>query len=353
MNTPHEYAPACAPSGPPGELYVPEAHLNQIAVIDTACNQVIHHIPVNDIPVMPLGSRPAVLVATPDGSKIYSDNFGLIPPTISVFQRSTGELKSIILSSVPLGIFMSTDGREIYIPEGNYSIEVVSTETDTIIRRLTLPDVPVGSICGRDGCLYIGYANGDIGVHDVSNGNLLRPLLATGVKLPAWYSFSADDHKLYVVGASAICVIDLRSWLVLTHVPTGSTPHPKSGDPWAFTSTLSPDGRKLYVTLLGDNGVLIIDTEFNHVIGRIDTAGSPTGVTFSDDGSRGYISDLGPSLSFLKTPVGGSVVATAWIGFGIMGSGQILVFDPASDQFIGDPIPTTPGPGISIWLPPL
>ncbi|MEB5485318.1 YncE family protein [Burkholderia pseudomallei] len=340
------------PPGPDGELYVPEAHHNKISVIDTKTSKIIRSIPINDIPVLPLGSRPTVLVATSDGNKIYSDNFGLIPPTITAVDRKTGSVKSIQLSSVPLGASISEDGKEIYLPQGTYSVEVVATDSDKVVRRLSFSDVPVAAIKGPDGHLYVGFANGAIGSFDVRTGKALRQPIETGGTLPAWFTFTRDGKKLYVDAVNAIGVIDLRSWTLVKRIPTGDDASQRSTDPWPFTSTLAPDGKKLYVTLLGESGVLVIDVATDRVVAKIKTAGSTTGVAFSADGSRGYITDMGPSLSFLKTPAGGALLGNVWIGFGLLGSGQVVVFDPKTDEPVGEPIPTTPGPGIPVWVPP-
>ncbi|WP_232514160.1 YncE family protein [Burkholderia oklahomensis] len=344
---------ACAASspGPEGELYLPEAHLNQIAVIDTRTAKVSRRIPINDIPVLPLGSRPTVLIATPDGNKIYSDNFGLIPPTVTAIDRKTGKIKSIKLTSVPLGASISIDGKEIYLPQGTYSVEVVDTSSDEVLRRLTFDDVPVAAIEGPDRNLYVGFANGSLGAFDPQTGKAVRKPIETSGTLPAWFTFTRDGKKLYVDAVNAIDVIDLPNWKLVKSIPTGDETSQRSADPWPFTSTLTPNGKKLYVTLLGGSGVLAIDVATDTIIARIRTAGSTTGVAFSDDGTRGYISDMGPSLSFLKSPVGGALLGNAWIGFGMLGSGQVVVFDPRTDEILGDPIPTTPGPGIPVWLP--
>lgn len=342
-----------ASAGPSGELYVPEVDLNQIAVIDTAEAKIVRRVPVNDIPTFPFGSRPAVLAATLDGEKIYSDNFGVTPPTITIIHRRSGRVKSIQVGGIPLGAFTSLDGKEVYLPEVNFGVDVVSTETDQVVRRLTFKEIPVASISGPDGLLYVGFASGLIGVYDPKTGATIRQPIWSGGTLTFWFTFTKDGKKLYTDTVNTIGVIDLASWKLIKTIPTSGRALYLPTDPGAFTSTLSPDGKKLYVTVFGESGVLIVDVATDKIVGRIKTAGSTTGITFSADGSRGYISDLGPSSASLKTPLGEAVLFGNLIGPGILGPGQIVVFDPVTDAIIGDPIPTGPGPGISVWLPPL
>ncbi|WP_323120144.1 YncE family protein [Burkholderia alba] len=342
---------AFAAAGPVGELYVPEVDLNQIAVIDTATAKIVRRVPVNDIAVLPFGSRPAVLATTLDGGKIYSDNFGVVPPTVTIIDRRTGTTKSIKVGGVPLGAFTSLDGKEIYLPEVNFGVDVISTETDEIVRRLTFPDIPVASISGPDGNLYVGFATGFLGVYDPKTGRTIRPPIWSGGTLTFWFTFTQDGKKLYTDAVNTIGVIDMEKWKLVKTIPTSGRAAYLPTDPGAFTSTLSPDGKKLYVTLFGETGVLIVDVATDKIVGRIKTAGSTTGITFSADGTRGYISDMGASSAFLKTPLGEAVLFGNLIGPGLLGPGQIVVFDPATDAIVGEPIPTGPGPGISAWVP--
>ncbi|MGX7000226.1 YncE family protein [Caballeronia sp. KNU42] len=346
------YASAAA-AGPVGELYVPEVDLNQIAVIDTAAAKIIRRVPVNDIAVLPFGSRPAVLAATLDGGKIYSDNFGVEPPTVTIINRRTGTNKSIRVGGIPLGAFTSLDGTEIYLPEVNFGVDVISTQTDAIVRRLTFPDIPVASISGPDGNLYVGFATGFLGAYDPKTGRTVRPPIWSGGTLTFWFTFTKDGKKLYTDTVNTIGVIDLQKWQLIKSIPTSGSATYLPTDPGAFTSTLSPDGKKLYVTLFGETGVLVVDVATDKIIGKIKTAGSTTGITFSADGTRGYISDMGPSSAFLKTPLGEAVLFGNLIGPGLLGPGQIIVIDPATDAIVGAPIPTGPGPGISVWVPAL
>src|SRR5690606_37591787 len=202
-----------------------------------------------------------------------------------------------------------------------------------------------------DGNLYVGFATGSLGVYDSITGVVLREPISTGGTLPAWYTFAQGGKKLYVDTVNSIGVIDVENWVLTKTIPTSGQISHKDSDPWPFTSILSPDEKKLYVTLLGDSGVLVVDVNTDRIIRTIKTAGSATGIIFSGDGKRGYISDMGASLSFLKTPVGGAILGTAWVGFGLMGNGQVITFDPITDDILGDPIIIGPAPGIPVWVP--
>ncbi|RDI68036.1 YncE family protein [Nocardia pseudobrasiliensis] len=349
--------PSTDPPGPAGELYLPEVQSDTVAVIDTATNTVQRRIPTGP------ATRPGVLTATPDGRKIYTDNFGFTPPSVTIIDRPSNTTKSVPIESPPLGIFTSNDGREVYLPEIGFVIEVLDVATDTIVRRFRfpdlaagrIPDVPAGAIQGPDGLLYVGFmGSGIIEAIDPISGVVARPPLILGGIGTFWYSFSKDGSKLYANSDNSISVIDLREWRVAKLIHTGWDGDYHLSNPGAFVSTLTPDGGKLYVTVFGGKDVLVVDTAKDEVIGRIPTSGAATAVVFSEDGSRGYITDMGPSSNAYPGPILDPVLfgnlVTAGIG---LTPGQVLQFDPHTDRLVGEPIPVRVGPGVPLWFPPL
>lgn len=330
---------------PVGELWLPEVDNNTIAVIDTATRKVTRRIRT-PFP----GARPAVLAVTPDERKVYCDNFGLLPATVSIHDRVAKTDRSLTVGSTPLGAFTSNDGTEVFLPETLFTIEVVSTKTDKVVRRFRFPDVPVGSIMGPDGRLYVGFVTGLIGVYDPATGKELHKPIWSGGAATFWYTFSADGKTLYTDTVNTVGVIDIPSWKLTGTIPTTGRATHRLTDPGAFTSTLSPDGTKLYVALFGGTGVLVIDTATHKVVDVIPTDGASTGIVFSADGTRGYISDLGSGTKYLPTPIGEGITFANLITLGALGPGQIVVFDPRTDTVVGDPIATKAGPGIGAWL---
>lgn len=335
------------PAGPEGELLLPEVDSERTAVIDTKTNRVKRYIPVKDG-----ASKPAVMAATPDGRKVYVDNFGQFPATVTVIDREKGTDKTVPVLSAPLGAFTSKDGKEIYLPEEGLTVEVMDVATDRIVRRFHYPDAPVGSIAGPDGLMYVGVSTGFIFPVNPKTGAIVRPPIHTGGTAPFWYTFSKDGSKMYVDVVNSIAVVDMKSWRVVNRIHTARDHNYSLANPGAFTSTLSPDGSKLYVTMFGRKNVMVIDTRTDKVIREIPTSGYTTSVIFSEDGTRGYISDLGPTSLGHPTPVGETILFAKLVLFGTLGRGQLQVFDPRTDTVLGQ-IPTGRGPGIPAWVPPV
>lgn len=340
-------AAATATSGPEpaGLLYLPEVDGDSIAVIDTQARRIVERIEVG-----PIARRPAVMAVAGGQRKLYCDNFGLLPATVSIIDRDAGTHRVLPVASVPLGAFTSNDGSEVFLPEAGFQIEVLDVETDKIVRRFYYPDIPVGSIMGPDDLLYVGFATGLIGAYHPTTGKVVKPPIYSGGIATFWYSFSADGRTLFTDTVNTIGVIDMDRWRLRKVIPTSRRSYWLPTDPGAFTSTLSPDGTKLYVTLFGGTGVLVVDVATERIIRTIPTAGVTTSVTFSGDGTRGYISDLGESTKRLVTPIGEAITFANLITVGALGPGQVIVFDPRTDAIVGPPIPTRPGPGCSAWV---
>lgn len=332
------------PAGPEGELFVPEVNEDRIAVIDTATNAVKQYIPMKDG-----AKRPGVMAKTPDGTKLYSDNFGQVPPTVTVIDREKGTDTTIPVFSTPVGIFASADGTEMYLPEEGFTVQVIDVATDTIVRTFRYPDIPVASIPGPDGNLYLGFNTGFVAPVDPKTGAFVRPPLHMGGISPFWYTFSKDGSKLYVDVINKISVVDVASWRVVKTIDTAPDGRYDLTNPGAFTSTLSPDGSKLYVTLFGRPGVLVIDTATDTIIRELPVAGDTPSVIFSEDGTRGYISDL---TTTRPTPVGEIFHFAELVLFSTVGPARLDVFDPRTDEMLGQ-IPVGRGVGVPEWVPPL
>lgn len=342
---------AAAPQtiGPAGTLYMPEMVTHTVAVIDTATQKVVERLSVG-----PLGKRPAVLAATLDGRKIYVDNFGLFPATVSIIERPSHRVRTMRVGSTALGIFTSQDGSEIYVPEVGFTVEVIDVKTDKVVRKLRFPDIPAGAMSGPDGNLYVSFVTGFMGVYHPKTGAVIRKPIWTGGFGTFWFSFSKDGKKLYTDSISKIGVIDMDSWKLVKTIDTNDEGTYHLNNPGAFTSTLSPDGSKLYVTRWGKPGVLVVDTQRDEVIHTMPSTGQTVCISFSDDGSRGYISDLGYTTTGYRGAVGDLLLFFNIVGPALgVGDGQVIAFDPRTDLQSGPAIPMKGGATCGVWLPPL
>lgn len=319
------------PEGPPGELYMPNPGENQTRVYDTKTNELIKVIPSRDG-----ASMPGVIAKTHDEKKLYVDDFGQDPATVTVIDRSKDDAtKTIPVFSAPMGIFTSLDGTEIYVPEQGGMVEVIDVETDTVVRQLRFPDMPVGAIAGPDGLMYVGFMSGYISAVDPKTGEVVKPALHLGGIGAFWYSFSQDGQTMYADVINSLAIVDMKEWKVVKRLHTATDGQYYLDNPGAFISTLSPDGSRLYVSLWGRPNVLVLDTATDEFIYEIPTSGFQTGIEFSPDGSRGYISDVGPKSLPFPGPIGEIALFLKLTQVGHTGPSQIVVFDPETDDVLG------------------
>ena len=75
---------------------------------------------------------------------------------------------------------------------------------------------------------------------------------------------------------------------------------------------ISPDGQRVYATVLAGNSILVIDTNDNTVLDpAIDVGFSPAGIAISPDGNLIYVTDAGTSGGVaVIDAAGGTVIAT-------------------------------------------
>lgn len=342
-------AGAAPAGGPTGDVYIPEVDSDNVAVMDAGTSTIKQQIPIR----ADLGpSRPAVTAKSPDGSKIYIDNFGAITPSISIIDRRTNTTKNMRVESIPLGIFTSGDGKEIFIPEVGFVVEVLDIATEKIVRKLRFNDIPTGSISGPDGLMYVTFGTGRIGGYDPKTGAEVRPPIWSGGLAPFWFSITKDGSKMYSDAINSIGVIDMKTWTLTKTIATWPDNVGRLSNPSAFTSEISPDGSKLYVCLFGGQGVMVFDTKTDKYLYSIPTEGYVIGMTFSGDGTRGYISDSGPSSVGIPGPPGLYTTFFNMVTVGVFGPGRMITIDTADDRIVAT-TPTGLAPGVPVWVPDL
>lgn len=214
-------------------------------------------------------------------------------------------------------------------------VEVIDVATDTVVRQLRFPDMPVGAIAGPDGLMYVGFVTGYIAGIDPKTGEVVKPAIHLGGLAAFWYSFSQDGKTLYADVINSLAIVDMDSWTVTKRLHTSPDQQYRIDNPGAFISTLNPDGSRLYVSQWGRANVLVVDTASNEIIREIPTSGFQTGIEFSPDGTRGYISDMGPKSLAWPGPIGEVALFGKLTQAGNTGSSQIVVFDPETDNVLG------------------
>jgi YVTN family beta-propeller protein len=138
----------------------------------------------------------------------------------------------------------------------------------------------------------------------VCNGNNVTVLNATdlsGVRAmpfgsdvaPSYIALSPDDTTAYIISVAddRLLVVDIAS-ATITHIITMAAPAGMA-DAIGSGITVSPDGKRIYVTDNQAGLVRVINTSYYTVIANISVGSYPIGLTLSPDGRYAYVANSG------------------------------------------------------------
>ena len=112
--------------------YITNFASNTVSVIDTATNTVIATAPV--------GSDPAGVAVTPDGSKVYVANEN--SNNVSVIDTATNTVIATIPVGIdPLGVAVTPDGSKVYVASIG-TVSVIDTVTNTVTAPIGVDSRP-------------------------------------------------------------------------------------------------------------------------------------------------------------------------------------------------------------------
>jgi YVTN family beta-propeller protein len=285
--------------------YVATTSGNGVAVIDTATNTVSSYV---NVP----GDNPTDIISSPDGKKVVVRSYG---SRTSVIDTTTNTVTTDLSDDSEGDFVYSPDGKKLYMTY-NSGVSVFDAVTNKIITNITYvndSDMDFGNLfqiaVTSDGSkLYIvspqkirtvdtatyktislipnNFAlkfvpnpNGktwysvklgsssNISVYDIA-ANEVKANISLQAPIDS-YAFSQDGSKLYVglVGSYSldskpkISVIDTVTNRVINTVPASN-----NLDDSPQILAVSPDGKKVYVSIVtpnGANGISVFDTETN------------------------------------------------------------------------------------------
>jgi YVTN family beta-propeller protein len=176
--------------------------------------------------------RSHMIVVTPNEAKFYVTN--TVSGSVSVIDRSTGEVKVISTGPGTEGIAISPDGKEVWAAARTEAkISIISTATDTIVASFP-----------------------------------------SGGKSPKRMDFTPDGSQVWVTnsGSSQTTVFDARARELIDTVTTAKDPSGVS---------ISPDGRRVYVTNSNANLLTFIDAASRKILTTMAIGTDPDGIAWS------------------------------------------------------------------------
>jgi YVTN family beta-propeller protein len=241
-----------APDG--RRAYVTNGGSNSVSVIDTALRQVVKTIPV--------GTQPVGLAVTPDGHALYVAN--AISHDLSRIAL-TGPFADSVVDTFPVGgsaptqsIAFSPNGHELLVGGGcSNCVTKFNYASDASVGTIA-PLATIGGVIGAAD--RIGYQSSEAAY--VNNGcgdcgNLERISTSTNA-VECQIGFGRPGQGLAIAGDGSAVYAGTQAGPVVDHIDpgscsvTGSVPLPAGMSPGGLA--LSPDGRLLFVTVIGASG---------------------------------------------------------------------------------------------------
>ena len=155
-------------------------------MIDTTTDAAIHTID--------LGASPDTITISPDGSMMYTTHYD--HRLVSAVDRASFRVTPIALGDSPLGVSMTPDGLQAYVPN-RCSLSVIDTVTNEAA-RIAVGDLPRCVRISPDG-KYAYVSN--FGDRSVSAIDTIAQCVTETIDVggyPEALAVSPDGHRLYV-----------------------------------------------------------------------------------------------------------------------------------------------------------
>jgi YVTN family beta-propeller protein/VCBS repeat-containing protein len=226
---------------------------------------------------------------------------------------AAAEVPNTVVATIPAGqgspqwIAFNASGTRGYVTnQGNGTVSVIDTATNTIVGTITVGAQPTTAALGPNGNIYVSnQGSGTVSVIDPTNNTVVATINVGGHPL----GFAFDDTKGlgYVTGGSGnfVKIFDLATNTVVGSIPV-------SGNP--AQAALTPDGTRLYVTNQFAQSLSVIDTATNQVVATIPMGLYPTIVEFNSTGTRAYVTNEFSNKVYVVNTATNTVLTTINVG---------------------------------------
>ena len=303
-------------------LYVTNDDQSFVSVIDSADGTVVDTIEVGN---------PWAMAISADGTRLYVTSVGFSSSSsLSVIDTSTNlVLNTVPVAAEPYGVAVSADGTVAYVTSA-------ATKTMQVVYLGVLNRAPVSSAAPTVGSPGdYGIVTGDLNMVDPEGDTLIytvtaQPAYGTVTVNPntGVYSYApslaariaavqstAIETDTFTVGvsdgvnvATPVTVDGVLVAELEPNAPAAVISIPSSnpnGTSAPSGMTFSPDGTRAYITDLNSDQLTIIDTATGAVIGTVTIAPGALDVAASPDGTRVYTANYNAgTVSIIDTTNG-------------------------------------------------
>jgi len=256
--------------------YVTNSGSANILVFDTATETGVSPIP------LPAGTVPYGVAVSPDGSRIYVTHFAFVGKLFVVDTATNAVLASPPVGMFPFAVAVHPSGNRVFLTTMQNGGRLVIVDATTF----GITSIPVGSPRGvavhPDGSkIYVvNYFNDQLIVLDAVTLTAIGSPIDVGVS-PIGIAVSPDGTRVYVTNESSgtLSVINASTNAVVATVTVGNNP---------AGVTVTPDNALVYVANSLSASVSVIDASTNtRVTGDIHVGNHPYGI--SNDGAQVYV----------------------------------------------------------------
>jgi YVTN family beta-propeller protein len=315
-----------------GSLFVVNEGDGTVNVIDPTNNAITATITV--------GIFPEAIAITPDRQRAYVTNE--FANSVSVIDLNSNTVIDTIMGFMagdfPFGIAITPDGRYAYVSnQGNGTVSVIDTSLNSIVKTITVSLAPKDIVVSPDGETV--YVTGDFVIAiDTATKMVIASIDIGGTS--TGIAISPDGRTVYAVNEvlGEIAVIDTKTNTFISTIPLSPTPT-------GIGSTISPNGKLLYVSGedMGEGQIAVFYLPSNTQIATIAVDPVPTEIVFSPDGSLAYVTSLSAGVVNVIDVSERTVVTSIPVGSGptsgpagiaFCPSNNLLIVNPKSDVFL-------------------
>jgi YVTN family beta-propeller protein len=276
---------AVANSGPAAtngttKIYVTNSQGDDITVIDLASRKAVDDIRV--------GRDVHGVCAPADGRRLFTTIES--EKNLKMIDTATDEITATIpLSGTPNQCASTPDGRYVDVPirDGN-SVDIVDIQQKKVVKVLPV-HVPHNGYDANDNQRIFVSSMGDheIDIIDLQKMDYIAKIPVGGIPRP--YVVSNDEKTIYsaLTDFHGFVIASIPERKVIERVALPPAP-PAACVLEPHTPThglaLTPDGRELWVTSLGDSGVYVYDVATKEISAEIPTGKCPNWITVTPDG---------------------------------------------------------------------
>ena len=234
-----------------------------LQVIDATTQAALPAIALNG----PSGASWAGVAVNPSGDRVYVAN----PDGryVAVVDPDTRQVvNTITLTGKPANLVFSPDGSRLYVSNGSNgngdSISVIDPQTQTVVASVAVSNGPSDLSFNPQGTrLYVTHPQSNVlSVIDTTSHRLLSTLPLSFSPVSA--VVSRDGSKLYVsdysFNGAQVAVFDTRTNALLRSIPVGNR---------STGIAITPDGRSVLVVNFLSNNVSVIDTATDTVTATV------------------------------------------------------------------------------------